>query len=139
MTRLSEDRRAIDTTTPTFIVSDGPDAVVVAHRRPIARLAEGRRSTGRAADQHRCEPCSALGRDGARLLDRRRSGDPTLTFTPVEGAHDVDLVRDVLDVNDALLHADVSAFIVVTEGSVASPEATLEGGSRPRWAPGISR
>ena len=73
----------------------------------------------RQRDHARCEPCRRSGSDGAGYSIVAGSGDPALTFTPGEGARDVDLVRDVLDVNDALvLHTDVSAFVVVTDGSV---------------------
>ena len=121
----------IDTSAPTFIVSDGPDAVVVSGPAgPIARLAEGE-ALFRAGDETTSlRAVSALGSDGAGYSIVAGSGDPALTFTPGEGTRDVDLVRDVLDVNDALvLHTDVSAFVVVTDGSVDVAGATLDAGS----------
>ncbi len=121
----------IDTTAPTFIVSDGPDAVVVSGPAgPIARLAEGEALFRAGNETTSLRAVSSLGSDGAGYSIVAGSGDPALTFTPGEGARDVDLVRDVLDVNDAfVLHTDVSAFIVVTDGSVDVAGATLEAGS----------
>ena len=128
---VSETDVAIDTSAPTFIVSDGPDAVVVSGPAgPIARLAEGEALFRGGNETTSLRAVSALGSDGAGYSIVAGSGDPALTFTPGEGARDVDLVRDVLDVNDALvLHTDVSAFIVVTEGSVGVAGATLEAGA----------
>ena len=128
---VTETDVAIDTSVPTFIVSDGPDAVVVSGPAgPIARLAEGEALFRAGNETTSLRAVSALGSDGAGYSIVAGSGDPALTFTPGEGARDVDLVRDVLDVNDAVvLHTDVSAFIVVTEGSVEVAGATLQAGS----------
>ena len=52
------------------------------------------------------------------------------TFTPGAGMRDVDLVRDVLTTNEALIvNADVSAFVVVTAGAVDSAGTTIADGS----------
>ncbi len=54
----------------------------------------------------------------------------TGTFTPGAGAHDVDLLRDVLAPGEALvLPAGLAAFVVLTDGDVADNETTLETGS----------
>ena len=73
----------IDTSAPTFIVSDGPDAVVVSGPAgPIARLAEGE-ALFRAGDETTSlRAVSALGSDGAGYSIVAGSGDPALTFTP---------------------------------------------------------
>ena len=91
-------------------MSDGPDAVVVSGPAgPIARLAEGEALFRAGNETTSLRAVSALGSDGAGYSIVAGSDDPALTFTPGEGARDVDLVRDVLDVNDAfVLHTDPS-------------------------------
>ena len=52
------------------------------------------------------------------------------TFTPGAGTRDVDLVRDVLSTNEALIvDAEVSAFVVVTAGVVDAAGTTIADGS----------
>ena len=60
-------------------------------------------------------------------------------FTPGAGAHDVDLLRDVLAPGEALLlPAGLPVFVVLTSGAVDDDETTLESGSATLVAGGRS-
>jgi hypothetical protein len=69
----------LDTSAPTFIVSDGPDAVVVSG--PIARLAEGEALFRAGGEPTQLRSESAAGGDGAGYSIVADAGDPALTFT----------------------------------------------------------
>ena len=121
----------LDTSAPTFIVSEGPDPVVVSGPTgPIARLAEGEALFRAGGESTLLGTSAATGGDAAAVSVVPGAGEPTLTFTPGPGARDVDLVRDVLSVNEVLLlHTDVSAFLAVTTGSITTGGTTLDAGS----------
>jgi len=121
---------AIDTSSPTFLVSDGPDAVLVSDPAgPIARLAEGEALFRQGGTTTLLKTLSPDGGDGAGYSVVAGAGDPAFTFTPGPGARDVDLVRDVLADGDSLvLHTDVSAFVVVTTGTVVVGGAEVGAG-----------
>ncbi len=108
----------IDTSAATFIVSDGPGAVVVSgDAGPLARLAAGEAVFRQAGTTTQLRSVSADGGGVAALS--LVAGDGENAFTPGPGTRDVDLVRDALSTNEALLlHSDVSLFIVVTAGTV---------------------
>ncbi|MET0908958.1 MAG: hypothetical protein ABWZ99_05765, partial [Ilumatobacteraceae bacterium] len=110
----------IDTSAATFIVSDGPGAVVVSgDAGPLARLAAGEAVFRQAGTTTQLRSVSADGGGVAALSLVAGEGDGENAFTPGPGTRDVDLVRDALSTNEALLvHSDVSLFIVVSAGTV---------------------
>ena len=121
----------IDTSAPTFIVSDGPAAVVVSDSDgPIARLPAGEAVFVPGGATTLLQATSAEGSDGAAYSLVPGTADPAFTFTPGPGARDVDLVRDVLASNEVLMvHTDVSAFVVVTDGTVQTGGTALGPGA----------
>ena len=127
----TETETDIDTSSPTFIMSEGPHAVVVSGPTgPVARIAEGEAVFRAAGDTTLLRSASATGGDAAALSVNPSAGDPDATFTPGPGTRDVDLVRDVLNVNEALLlHTDVSAFVIVKEGTVTVGNTTVGAGA----------
>ena len=128
---VTESASEADTSAPTFVISDGPDAVVVSGPTgPIARLAEGEALFRAGGEPTLLRVSSPIGGDASAVSVVSGAGDPALTFTPGSGARDVDLVRDVLNVNEVLLlHTDVSAFVVVITGTVTAGGATVGAGS----------
>lgn len=67
---------------------------------------------------------------GAVTLISPAPGAGTNPFTPGEGVRDVDLVRDVMSTNEALLvETDVSALVMVTAGAVNASGTTITAGS----------
>ncbi len=119
-----------DTSAPSFIVSEGPDALIVADGSgPIARLAPGEavfRPEGSTTSLR--TPAAAAGQ-GSAFGIVPGSGDPALTFTAPSGDRDVDLVRDVLAAGETLtVTTDVSAFGVVTEGTASINGTTVNVG-----------
>ena len=109
----------IDTSAPTFIVSDGPDAVVVSGPAgPIARLAEGEALSGPATRPRPCGPCR---RSVATAPDTRSSPVPAIPRSPsARCGHPRrrPRARRARRQRRVVLHTDVSAFVVVTDGSV---------------------
>ena len=111
---------AVDIAHPGFLLADGPGAVLVGtDDAPVARLA-----AGEALFMPGGEPATVrtLTEDSAATIGIALvtgSGDDE--FVPGAAIRDVDLVRDILATNEAfVVHADVSAFVVVTRGAVAA-------------------
>ena len=127
----TETDSAIDTTAPTFVVADGPAAVVVSGPTgPVARLAEGEAIFRAGGEPTLLRTASGPTGEGAAVSIVAGPGDPGVTFDPGPGARDVDLVRDVLNINEVLvLHTDVSVFVVVTAGTVSADGTNVPAGS----------
>jgi hypothetical protein len=111
---------AVDTAHPGFLLADGPGAVVVgSDSDPVARLA-----AGEALFLPGGEPATVgtLTEDSAATIGIALVAGPGADeLMPGPGLRDVDLVRDVLSTNEAfVVHADVSAFVVVTRGTVTA-------------------
>ena len=119
---------ALGTTGPTFVLADGPGGVLVgpSGEPPAWRLAPGEAGF----DDVSLDARSVAAVDGALILISPATGSGTNPFTPGEGLRDVDLVRDVLNTNEALLlESDVSVLVIVTEGAVTAGDTTIAAGS----------
>ncbi len=118
----------LGTTGPAFVVADGPGGVLVgpSGEPPAWRLAPGEA----VFDDVPLDARSVATVDGALILISPVPGSGTNPFTPGEGLRDVDLVRDVLNTNEALvLRSDVSVLVIVTEGAVTAGDTTIAAGS----------
>ena len=120
----------LDVPGATFVVADGPGGLLVGPtgEPPAWRLAAGEASfhSGDAS----LDVQSVVPTGGDVTVISPALGTGTNPFTPGEGVRDVDLVRDVLSTNEALLLAtDVSAFVTVTVGTVDAGGTPIAGGS----------
>ena len=109
----------IDTGNPTFVVSDVPDGVLVgpSGQPPSWRLGGGEATFHRDGGTLDAVAVSPTG--GSVILIKPAPGAGPDSFTPGEGPRDVDLVRDVLGTNEALLlRSTIAAFVLVTAGAV---------------------
>ena len=115
---------------PAFLVSTGSGGVLAG---PSGESPAWRPAVGEAIFDHGDESLDvqAVARvGGAVTLIAPASGAGTNPFTPGEGVRDVDLVRDVLTTNEALLlETDVSALVLVTAGSVNAGGTTIVAGT----------
>jgi len=129
-TTVAATASTIDVTGPTFLVSTGPGGVLAG---PSGESPAWRPAVGEAIFDHGDESLDvqAVARvGGAVTLIAPASGAGTNPFTPGEGVRDVDLVRDVLTTNEALLlETDVSALVLVTAGSVNAGGTTIAAGT----------
>jgi hypothetical protein len=119
---------ALSTTGPVFVLADGPGGVLVgpSGEPPAWRLAPGEA----AFDDVPLDARSVATVDSALILISPIPGSGPNPFTPGEGLRDVDLVRDVLNTNEALvLVSDVSVLVIVTEGAVTTGGTTIAAGS----------
>ena len=119
---------ALGTTGPVFVLADGPGGVLVgpSGEPPAWRLAPGEA----VFDDVPLDARSVATVDGALILISPVPGSGTNPFTPGEGLRDVDLIRDVLSTNEALvLRSDVSVLVIVTEGAVTTGGTTIAAGS----------
>ena len=126
---VTETVSTIPSAAPAFLLSDGPAAVVVADPTgPLARLAPGEamfRSGGAPTDLSTAPASTGQISEIAVV-----AGSGPDEFTPGAGIRDVDLVRDVVATNEALiLNAEVSAFVVVSQGAVVAGATTITAGS----------
>ena len=115
----------------TFLVADGPAPAVATPSEGGsggARLAVGEAIVVLPDTGFNVVAASPEGSTIIGVAIAPGAGDGT--FTPGAGMRDVDLVRDVLTTNEALIvNADVSAFVVVTAGAVDSAGTTIADGS----------
>lgn len=119
---------ALAPTGPTFVLADGPGGVLVgpSGEPPAWRLAPGEA----AFDDVPLNAQSVATVDNALILISPATGSGTNPFTPGQGVRDVDLVRDVLNTNEALLlESEVSVLVIVTEGAVTTGDTTIAAGS----------
>jgi hypothetical protein len=121
----------LDASAPAFVLSSGAAAVVVdGDAGPVARLAPGEavfRPAGAPTALHTAAPAGAT---AVIVSAAAGAGDGSATFTPGASTRDVDLVRDVLNTNEALvLRAEVSALVVVTAGEVSAGGVPVTAGS----------
>src|SRR6478672_7159848 len=126
---VTETVSTIPSAAPAFLLSDGPAAVVVADPTgPLARLAPGEalfRSGGAPTDLSTAPASTGQISEIAVV-----AGSGPDEFTPGPGVRDVDLVRDVVATNEALiLNAEVSAFVIVSQGAVVAGGSTITAGS----------
>ena len=123
--------------TATFLLAGDDSVHVHGTEGTWVRLAAGEatfRHAGSTAAVQGDEPATV----GAIAVGPAAAGQ-TGTFTPGAGAHDVDLLRDVLAPGEALLlPAGLPAFVVLTGGAVDDTETTLESGSATLVAGGRS-
>ena len=126
---VTETVSSIPSAAPAFLLSDGPAAVVVADPTgPLARLAPGEAMfrAGGAPTDLSTAPASTGQISEIAVV----AGSGPDEFTPGAGIRDVDLVRDVVATNEALiLNAEVSAFVVVSQGAVVAGGTTITAGS----------
>ena len=129
-TTVTSSVATIDTGDPTFVVSDVPDGVLVG---PSSAAPSWRLRTGEAILQRDGGTLDALAvgpSGGSLMLIKAVPGAGPDTFTPGEGPRDVDLVRDVLGTNEALvLQSTVAAFLLVTSGAVDVAGSVIAAGS----------
>ncbi len=115
----------------TFVVADGPAAAVATPSgggSGGARLAPGEAVV--ALPEVSFDVVAASPESGTIIGLAIAPGSGDGTFTPGAGLRDVDLVRDVLSTNEALIvNAEVSAFVVVTAGAVDAAGTTIADGS----------
>ena len=126
---VTETVSTIPSAAPAFLLSDGPAAVVVADPTgPLARLAPGEAlfRPGGAPTDLSTAPASTGQISEIAVV----AGSGPDEFTPGAGIRDVDLVRDVVATNEALiLNAEVSAFVIVSQGAVVAGGTTITAGS----------
>lgn len=122
---------SIDASSPAFVVAEGPGAVVMSGAAgPHARLSAGEAVFVAADAPTEARTMSPAGGTALTLAVAAGPGDAATTFTPGASSRDVDLVRDVLNTNEALvLHAEVSALVVVTAGAVTTAGSEIPAGS----------
>ena len=122
---------AITADPATFVVADGPAAAVATPSgggSGGARLAVGEAVVALPGVGFDVVAASPEGGTIIGVAIEPGAGDGT--FTPGAGIRDVDLVRDVLGTNEALIvNAEVSAFVVVTAGAVDSAGTTIADGA----------
>ena len=115
----------------TFVVADGPAAALATPSGGGpggARLAVGEAVVALADFGFDIVATSPEGGTILGVAIAPGAGDGT--FTPGAGTRDVDLVRDVLNTNEALIvNTEVSAFVVVTAGEVDAAGTTIADGS----------
>ena len=115
----------------TFVVADGPAPAVATPSgggSGGARLAVGEAIV--ALPDVGFDVVAASPEGGTIIGVAIAPGAGDGTFTPGAGTRDVDLVRDVLSTNEALIvNAEVSAFVVVTAGAVDAAGTTIADGS----------
>jgi hypothetical protein len=125
------DGSTITTAPVTFLVAGGEGSAVVggpADEPSAWRLASGEATYAGAGGDIVARATGS----GATTLTAVSavSGPGTDPFNPGAGTFDVDLVRDVLTTNEALLLAsDVAVFVVVTDGEVTAADATIAAGT----------
>ena len=115
----------------TFVVADGPAAAIATPTgggSGGARLAAGEATV--ALPDVGFDVVAASPEGGSIIGVAITPGAGDGTFTPGPGVRDVDLVRDVLNTNEALIvDAEISAFVVVTAGTVSGGGTTIADGS----------
>jgi uncharacterized surface protein with fasciclin (FAS1) repeats len=119
---------ALGTTGATFVIGDGPGGVMVG---PSGGPPQWRLAPGEALfDDVALDARTVAAADAAAILISPATGAGPNPFTPGEGLRDVDLVRDVLGMNEALLlQSDVSVLILVTQGAVSVGDTNIPAGS----------
>jgi Bacterial TSP3 repeat len=126
---VTETVSSIPSAAPAFLLSDGPAAVVVADSTgPLTRLAAGEAMfrPGGAPTDLSTAPTSTGQISEIALV----AGAGPDQFSPGAGTRDVDLVRDVVATNEALiLDAEVSAFVVVSQGALVAGGTTIAAGA----------
>jgi hypothetical protein len=127
----AQDVAPLDSVSPTFLVSSGPSALVLSDDDgPRARLAAGEALFLPADAPWLLQSASPSGGAALGIAIAAGAGAATDTFTPGASSRDVDLVRDVLSTNEALLlRTDVSAFVTVVAGAVTTGSSTVGTGS----------
>jgi hypothetical protein len=115
----------------TFVVADGPAPAVVTPSgggSGGARLAIGEAVV--ALPDVGFDVVAATPEGGTIIGVAITPGAGDGSFTPGVGTRDVDLVRDVLSTNEALIvSAEVSAFVVVTGGAVDAGGTAIADGT----------
>ena len=115
----------------TFVVADGPAPAVATPSgggAGGARLAVGEAIVALPDVGFDVVAASPEGSTIIGVAIAPGAGDGA--FTPGIGTRDIDLVRDVLSTNEALIvNAEVSAFVVVTAGEVGAAGTTIADGS----------
>lgn len=121
----------IEGSAPTFVVASGAGSIVVdGGAGPVARLAPGEAFFRPAGGTTALQAAGTAGGTAVVIAAVAGTGDPAGTFAPGASARDVDLVRDVLNTNEALLlQADIAALVVVTAGAVSAGGTSVGAGS----------